>query len=133
MRGSYVLLIRMDAGKRIRIGRLGMLDFRPGWYAYVGSAMNSLEGRTGRHLRGEKKRFWHIDYLLEHSILEKIFYRESERREECETAEKLTRDFQGVPGFGCSDCSCRSHLFFSEDMKGLENRLKAMGMKKWEN
>jgi sugar fermentation stimulation protein A len=22
--------------------------------------------------------------------------------------------YSGVPGFGCSDCSCRSHLFHSE-------------------
>lgn len=64
MKGIYYLNIRVKNCARIRIGSLGELFFEKGNYAYVGSAMNSLENRIARHLRNEKKIHWHIDYLL---------------------------------------------------------------------
>ena len=41
------------------------MSFKKGDYFYIGSAKGCLETRLQRHLRKEKRIFWHIDYLLE--------------------------------------------------------------------
>ncbi len=115
MKGSYILLIRVKNPVEIKVGKLGRIKFKAGYYAYVGSAMNSIEARVARHLRkNNKKLFWHIDYLLgnEYAEIVSVLIRESEQREECKIAQKLAEKFQAVPKFGCSDCKCRSHLFY---------------------
>jgi Uri superfamily endonuclease len=120
MKGSYVLLIEVDKVKRIKIGRLGNKEFRPGFYAYVGSAMSGLEGRIKRHLSSIKKVFWHIDYLLKDAEVVEVFQLESDKRIECEIAVRLSKRLPGIRGFGCSDCRCPSHLFFSAGRQELE-------------
>lgn len=117
MKGVYVLLIELRKDSKIRIGRLGFLDFRKGYYAYVGSGMGSLEKRIERHLKQKKKKFWHIDRFLEKSEVFKVIY--SEGGKECELAKGLEGKFESVRNFGSSDCRCRSHLFFSR--KPFEN------------
>ncbi|RLG17650.1 GIY-YIG nuclease family protein [Nanoarchaeota archaeon] len=113
MRGIYVLLIEVKKDLRIRIGKLGTIDFRKGTYAYVGSAQNSLEKRVERHLKRRKRRFWHIDHLLSnpHVKVLKVFWKEERREWECLLARKLGEKYEAVRGFGCSDCKCTSHLF----------------------
>ena len=96
----------------VMVGKLGVLHFKKGCYAYVGSALNGLDQRIQRHLRTDKKTHWHIDYLLPFTEVVEIFFKENNRREECRIAQFLERDFVSNPGFGCSDCSCKSHLFF---------------------
>ncbi|MDY6986268.1 MAG: GIY-YIG nuclease family protein [Candidatus Thermoplasmatota archaeon] len=113
---TYVLLIELQRTKEIEVGKLGVLRFKKGYYAYVGSAKRNMRQRLERHMREEKKLHWHIDYLLRESEIEEIFLSE---KEECEVA-KAFSPFYSVPGFGCSDCSCGSHLFYSEDLRGLE-------------
>ena len=113
MKGVYVLLMRLERDSKIRIGKLGILDFGKGYYAYVGSGMSSLEKRMERHLGKKKRKFWHVDYFLGKGKIHMIVYSETFARKECELAEKLSGKFEGVPKFGCSDCNCRSHLFFS--------------------
>ena len=44
---------------------MGEVSFKEGDYIYIGSAKGCLETRLQRHLRKEKRIFWHIDYLLE--------------------------------------------------------------------
>jgi len=45
---------------------------------------------------------------------------ETGERAECTIAEALSRQFDAIPGFGCSDCRCPSHLFFStKEMKPI--------------
>ncbi len=66
--------------------------------------------RLERHLRTEKKLFWHIDYFLEKAHIRKIYIAEGEK--ECKVAQKM--NLPGVKGFGCSDCKCPSHLFYGE-------------------
>ena len=119
MKGSYILLVRVPEDKLIQVGRLGEIGFQEGYYAYVGSAMNNLEKRVERHLRREKNRHWHIDYLLEHARVEDVLYLESEERRECSIAQHLEKHFSSVKGFGCSDCACRSHLFHSKNLEEL--------------
>ena len=115
MKGSYVLLIQLTKEQTITAGRLKVTYFPGGYYAYVGSAMNGLKARLNRHLRSDKKRYWHVDYLLEEAAISEIILCETEDRIECAIAQALSCQFDSIPGFGSSDCSCRSHLFFDID------------------
>ena len=120
MKGSYILVIKVDGARHITIGRLGSIEFKPGCYAYTGSALNSLESRIERHYRTEKKVFWHIDYLLEHAVIIKDFRIESPLKLECTIARSLSQKLQPIPGFGCSDCSCKSHLYFHKNEESMK-------------
>lgn len=121
MKGSYVLLIKVELLQNIKVGRLGIIDFRHGFYAYVGSSLNNLEKRIERHFRTKKRIFWHIDYLLEKAEILNVFQVESPQKLECAIAKKLLKQLQSVPNFGSSDCRCRSHLFYHEDKKVLKD------------
>jgi Uri superfamily endonuclease len=112
MKGAYLLVMILPEDISVMVGRQGVLNFQKGCYAYVGSALNGLEQRILRHLRRQKKIHWHIDYLLPFTEIVEIFYKENTRREECRIAQGLNRNFVNIPGFGCSDCGCQSHLFF---------------------
>jgi len=112
-KGIYVLFISVERDIPVKVGALGEIKFSKGKYTYVGSAQNGIERRVARHLKREKKRFWHIDYLLTQKYVkvEKIFYKEAAKKEECKIAQALFRFGNPIRGFGCSDCSCQSHLF----------------------
>lgn len=113
MKGSYILVIKLKENKTLRIGKLGKIYFKKGFYLYVGSALNSLEKRIQRHLKKDKKTHWHIDYLLQHAKIINVFYKENNKREECNIVKKLDKKVSSITGFGCSDCKCGSHLFYS--------------------
>jgi Uri superfamily endonuclease len=119
MKGAYVLLIRLERSQIIRIGKLGRLRFQRGYYAYVGSALNGVESRILRHLCRNKKTHWHIDYLLKKGKIVEIHCFSSGLREECRIAERFQKRFPSVTGFGCSDCKCPSHLFYSSRLSDL--------------
>jgi len=112
MKGSYILLVELKENKNIQIGKLGIFNFKKGFYAYIGSALNGLEQRIDRHLRNDKKKYWHIDYFLKHGKIIGIFYNESDIKEECKFAKKFEEKLIPILNFGCSDCNCRSHLFY---------------------
>jgi adenylylsulfate kinase len=97
----------------VNVGALGNLNFEKGIYAYVGSAKKGLSKRIQRHLRKYKRKFWHIDYLLENESVKifEIFYKEAEKPFECKLAEKINEIGVPINGFGSSDCKCGSHLF----------------------
>ena len=101
----------------MQIGRWGLLDIRPGYYVYVGSAFGpgGVLARVSRHCREAKSKRWHIDYLREFAILKSVWYRHSTVRLEHRWAEALAElnETETVKGFGCSDCKCESHLFFT--------------------
>ena len=115
MKGSYILLTELKEEKTIQIGKLGYVNFKKGFYAYIGSALNGLEQRINRHLRTEKKNHWHIDYLLKFSKIKDIFYTENNFKEECNIAKRFEEKLIHTPDFGCSDCSCKSHLFYGPE------------------
>jgi len=119
VKGAYVLIIELREDRDVRVGALGVLKFKRGWYAYVGSALNNLEARIERHLRKRKRKHWHIDYFLEVCRVRKIVYTLTEKRVECLIAKGLSERFDCVERFGCSDCNCRSHLFFSKCLRDL--------------
>jgi len=125
--GTYVLELELPSPADIAVGALGMLSFAPGVYAYVGSAMNGLRGRIARHLHADKKTHWHIDYLLREATVTQVWHVVREQRE-CGIAAALSDRCKGVAGFGCSDCRCRSHLFFCGDMPVLSRTLAGLGL-----
>ncbi|MBN2109564.1 MAG: DUF123 domain-containing protein [Methanosarcinaceae archaeon] len=116
-KGVYCLMIRNDACS-VNVGRFGNVDLRSGYHIYVGSALGpgGLK-RLSRHISLSIKKeaccpHWHIDHLLMHPAFElvSVVYAFTSLRLEC----LLARHIGGghVPGFGCSDCSCGSHLFY---------------------
>jgi Uri superfamily endonuclease len=115
--GTYALVLRSDASTCTRIGRWGRLNVRPGYYIYVGSALGpgGVLARVSRHCREPKSKHWHIDYLREFTILASVWYCHSPIRLEHCWAEAVSNlnETEQVKEFGCSDCRCESHLFFS--------------------
>ncbi|RJS85779.1 GIY-YIG nuclease family protein [Candidatus Bathyarchaeota archaeon] len=122
-RGTYTLMIYINSPLSLKIGGLGIANLNTGYYTYTGSALgrgpSSLAGRISRHLRSEKKRRWHIDYLLRNgeSEIEAVLALLSRRRLECEVNQhliSLLRPKMPILGFGSSDCisGCKSHLLY---------------------
>jgi Uri superfamily endonuclease len=116
-KGIYLLLISISKSIRVNVGALGDIHLDKGMYAYVGSAQNNLEKRVSRHLRRNKLRFWHIDYLLSNVSVSvnRIFSTNAAISEECEISRELAEKALPIEGFGCSDCDCESHLFRLKD------------------
>lgn len=125
MKGAYVLVTELKKNSKIMIGKLGVIDFPKGYYCYIGSALGksmNLKNRIGRHKKLNKEKsgklHWHIDYFLTNQSakiiqIDKI---NSDERIECKISqmfEKTSKD--SVHGFGCSDCKCRSHLYYFDD------------------
>ena len=111
--GSYVLVIHVKEPFRINAGKLLERELEAGIYLYIGRAKKFLRGRLFRHLRAEKKLFWHIDYLLREQevSIAMIYVRLTEKKIECVLADEVFRKGEPKKGFGCSDCTCYSHLF----------------------
>jgi len=114
MKGIYFLILKLAEPTNKEVGALGDIKFQDGRYIYVGSAQNGLEERISRHLRSEKSKHWHIDYLLESAEIEEVLAFEMGREKECESARFLGDIFDKVENFGCTDCDCDSHLFFTQ-------------------
>ena len=110
--GCYIVIMRLTRDRKLKIGSLGTVRFRKGFYLYTGSAKNNLTQRIARHRSRRKKFFWHIDHLREHADFCAVLPVRASVDLECELANVL----QGIsswviPGFGSSDCTCESHLF----------------------
>ena len=115
-RGSYLLLLHLNRSRVIPIGSLGRLRFPKGFYIYVGSAMANLSRRIQRHQRLRKRPHWHIDRLRPHTRFVAALPIRSSDRLECGLARAVDALASwSIPGFGCSDCRCESHLFGMAD------------------
>ncbi len=114
--GTYALLLECRTPRAVRIGRLGLLRLAPGRFLYVGSAFGpgGLRARLARHFRRVKPKRWHVDYLRGCARVVGAWYTLDPRRLEHRWASRLAGEpgLTAVPGFGCSDCRCASHLFF---------------------
>jgi Uri superfamily endonuclease len=103
----------LEKAMTIRVGALGRFRFPRGYYMYIGSAMNGLDGRVRRHLARDKQLFWHIDYFLKHARIVDVWTQQGRRRLECAWAARVlaleTADVI-AERFGASDCRCRTHL-----------------------
>ena len=123
-----MLIIQVDENVDVNVGALGKLTFEKGLYAYVGSAQANLEQRIKRHLGKEKRLFWHIDYLLNDSAarIVKVLYKQADKTEECDLAEVIGKRGEPIEDFGCSDCSCKSHLFRVRDYRFLQKSMQVV-------
>jgi Uri superfamily endonuclease len=117
-KGIYCLVFK-NPGCTVRIGALGEIAFRPGWHCYVGSALGSgglkrLERHISLAAQRDKRPKWHVDYLHTSSCFSLVYavYAVTNDRLECRLASELGYGSGCVPKFGCSDCTCRSHLFY---------------------
>ncbi len=123
MKGVYVLIFEVKKDIEAKIGALGNISFQKGLYAYVGSAQNSLEKRISRHKSKNKKKFWHLDYLLDSKDARVLnaYYKNAGKEEECQIAKKISETEILIPRFGCSDCNCKTHLFKIKDTSVVLN------------
>ncbi|MFC1537592.1 GIY-YIG nuclease family protein [Gemmatimonadota bacterium] len=115
---------------RLSIGKLETFTFPSGIYIYTGSARGGggLYPRLKRHLAGPDKLHWHIDYLSVKAVNKSFYVVRTEKPLECEL-NRAVASLPGsrivAPGFGSSDCRCRSHLHYlvksaRPDFPGLE-------------
>ena len=136
--GTYILIVRLGKKREIRVGKLGAFPFRMGYYFYIGSAFGpgGLNARISRHYRQQKKRHWHIDYLTSEDKIIDVWFSDQEKKHECGWAnilEGVSELQYPVPGFGATDCSCLSHLFYSRKKPLFEDYRKLLrsGLARW--
>ena len=111
--GAYLLILRLPKAMTLEVGALGSIDFPRGIYAYSGSALRSLEPRVRRHFSSEKKAHWHIDRLRDKAVSVEALVLRSGDDLEClinDMVGRMTGSTPFAPGFGCSDCTCHTHL-----------------------
>ena len=128
-KGTYVILIALGSDAEIRVGALGTFHFCKGTYCYVGSALGGLDPRVKRHLRKEKVLKWHADYLTSEAEGLEAYISYPDYIPECELARIASECGMepSIKGFGCSDCSCDTHLFKVTE-SSLERFLERTGM-----
>lgn len=121
--GIYLLEIRLKKAEDIKVGALGVCQFKPGYYYYIGSAQKNLKSRVERHFKAEKKFHWHIDYLLAKAEINNYYSFKAAKSFECKLFNYLN-DIEKfkvpIDGFGSSDCKCISHLLYTEEKLDLK-------------
>jgi Uri superfamily endonuclease len=115
--GTYALVLASTKAATIRVGKLGSLQLQPGFYVYIGSAHGpgGLQARLAHHLERTDRPHWHVDYLRAHTNPEEVWFCYDRTPWEHRWARCLgLQRGASVPlaGFGSSDCTCESHLFF---------------------
>ena len=115
--GTYALILSCATSTRIQIGRLGTVQLQRGYYVYLGSALGpgGLRARIAHHQELSTRPHWHIDYLRPHTRLHSVWLSYGGTRDEHEWAramQKVKGAMIPLRGFGASDCSCPSHLYF---------------------
>ncbi|MFX0001014.1 MAG: DUF123 domain-containing protein [Candidatus Hodarchaeota archaeon] len=130
MKGSYILVVFVQRNIKPIIGALGKVEFKKGFYLYIGSAMGNsgsitLINRVRRHISPpvSKKVHWHIDYLLNSNFtsIHSIYLIPTLQNLECLIANELLNISDGyIMKFGSSDCHCNSHLPYFKDFKSLK-------------
>jgi Uri superfamily endonuclease len=136
--GIYTLLLLVSEEVTLTVGKLGKQRFPRGYYTYTGSALGkgatSLKHRIARHLRKEKPRFWHIDYLLadENVSVEAVIAAETNKKMECAINSRIKgieRAKVLVKGFGASDCrkNCGSHLLYFPEIENADCLVQKLG------
>jgi len=133
-KGIYCLVF-WNKACTVRVGALGEVVFPAGWHLYAGSALGSGGlARLERHIALAQKRDrrpkWHIDYLLtsDHFFLRYAIAAATTRPLECGLSSAIGG--RNVPGFGCSDCGCTSHLFFrkKQPVKEIREAFRSLGL-----
>ena len=131
-KGSYSLILLLENDQYIEIGKLGKFIFKKGYYVYNGSALGGF-GRVRYHLKENKIKRWHVDYLLDKAKIIKIIISQVKINHEHEIS-KILADKNGaeiiVKGFGSSDCKkgCPSHLIYFKKMPEIIDIYKRLNL-----
>lgn len=136
--GTYLLAVWLPWGAplppRLRARHESGDSLAPGWLLYAGSARGpgGLRARLGRHLRPEKTRRWHIDWLTTAPGACLWAYPfEGRGPSECTLIEHVLQwpgAFAPISGFGSSDCTrCRSHLVALPDAQPKGSSASPLG------
>lgn len=128
MKGAYVLILKLMKNSKIKIGKLGIMNFKKGYYCYVGSALGksiNLENRVRRHKKlirnkiGKAK--WHIDYFLKNLnvLLEGVILFPG--KNECEISKFFEEHAdKTISKFGSTDCrKCEGHFHYFKNIKKI--------------
>ncbi len=135
--GTYALILQNKRNLRIQVGRWCEIEFKRGFYLYVGSAFGpgGLQARLDRHCRVQKTRHWHIDYLRERVTVLGAWISYEPYRLEHQWAQAIgsAKGVAKIEGFGCTDCDCPAHLFFSTEKPSFAeySRLMQGRMEPW--
>ncbi len=133
-KGVYCLVFKNRACK-LEVGKKGEFSFRTGFHIYVGSALgNGGLKRVKRHINLSRNRDrnprWHVDYLHLNPAFRLVsaVYAFTSDRLECTLASRIGGNF--VPGFGCTDCLCSSHLFYrnKNPLLDITEAFEALGL-----
>lgn len=132
-KGVYLLVLNLSEWQKISAGILPDTEFQPGIYLYIGRAKRNLQARIQRHLKNEKKLFWHIDYFLQKAEIREIWVK-SGAFGECQILRQIKnlREDASFPAqkFGSSDCRCCSHLIYLPEGANLDPLRKKLSFKK---
>ncbi len=117
IKGIYALCFELKTDLNIRDWNL-----TKGKYVYVGSAQNNLLKRVKRHIKKNKKKHWHIDYLttLNECVIKEVFYLEKKKLFEDVISFIVGIYGDSINNFGASDSKYNSHLFRVKDFNFLE-------------
>jgi Uri superfamily endonuclease len=128
---AYILIIQVKRKFRTKVGAKGDREFDQGYYLYVGSGKKNLVQRIKRHLSMEKRKFWHIDYLLgsTHASVRDIYLTELTEDAMVKRLEKNRYTKSWGSSFGATDSKNRSHLFYCGTYADIR-RLRG-SMEKW--
>jgi len=133
-KGIYCLVFHNGACT-LPVGALGPVQFSAGWHVYVGSALGSGGlARLERHIVLARDRDkcpkWHVDYLLTSDRFQLRYTVAAKTQEPLECLLASAFGGSGIPNFGCSDCTCRSHLFFrrKDPARELRAAFRATGL-----
>ncbi|WP_246152248.1 GIY-YIG nuclease family protein [Roseospira navarrensis] len=115
--GAYLLVLRVPdpVAPPPRFVARARADLPPGWLVYAGSARGpgGLRARLRRHLRPDKARRWHVDWLTTAPGV-RVWAGPVPGGDECALMASvlaLPGATVPVPGFGSSDCPrCPAHL-----------------------
>jgi len=116
MRTTYILVLEKRTSSPVPL-RTQSVFMKRGVYLYVGSAKRGMQARLARHVRKEKRLFWHIDYVTSRAdVTVKAIFLSS--RKECATLREIS-DLGILFGrrLGASDCTCPSHFIHMPDKR----------------
>jgi Uri superfamily endonuclease len=131
--GTYAMILRATNIRQIGVGKIGKMQVIPGFYVYAGSAFGpgGLRPRLTRHLSKPDLLHWHIDYLCPVTQPIEIWITAELIKLEHAWAGALSSLSEAslpMPGFGSSDCHCKSHLVYLPGRPELDDFKAALSL-----
>lgn len=122
--GTYALIFKNEKQVQVQIGQWKKITLCSGYYIYIGSAFGpgGIRARVSRHCRVDKPKRWHLDYIscMAQPVEAWISYATKHLEHEWADVFRNQTPFTPVEGFGCTDCRCLSHLFYSSHRPELK-------------